>query len=82
VSGNEREGDRPSKSVASDRPNIPGPARRPFGWLEEGTRAEIDTFRRRAAYEPGFNIIYIMRSMRVGAKFRCPLLAKFKCPLL
>jgi hypothetical protein len=29
-----------------------------------------------------FNIIYIMRSMSVAAKFRCPLLAKFKCPLL
>jgi hypothetical protein len=52
VSGNERKSDRPNKSVASDRPNIPGPARRPFGWLEEGTRAEIDTFRRRTAYEP------------------------------
>ena len=31
---------------------------------------------------PLFNIIYIMRSMLVTAKFKCPPLAKLKCPLL
>ena len=30
---------------------------------------------------PLFNIIYIMRSLVVEAKFKCPVLARFKCPL-
>ena len=30
---------------------------------------------------PLFNIIYIMRSLVVEAKFKCPPWAKLKCPL-